>query len=442
MIPFKKPCYYYWHQSIKRRVYMANKLLNSWQTRIFILCWTAYACIYLGRVNLSIAIPNIQTTFGWDKSTIGIIGSLFFWTYGIGQMINGYIGDKLNSRLLIFAGLIVTSVSNILFGFSYTLIAMCLLWSVNGYFQSMLWGPMTKTLTFWFDEKARNKVIIGISTSMVGGYVLAWGISSKILTFLSWNWAFWIPGMMIMVFSIVWLAGMRNHPSEAGISVDFYNDNSDNTNFNTDKNYTLLMIIKESKLIFVIIACLAQGIVKDSISLWGPTLLMEKYGLDLKSNIQLIMFIPFMNLMGIFIAAKMNTFLKNKEKLTINVLFLIGLFFTIILCIWKTINSIQAVVVLGLASSMMFGANTLLLGVIPMKFASFNKVSSIAGFLDFCSYAAAGTAGSLTGHIADNYGWNYVLIVWISVTLLGVISLFINYIIEEQKITFKYNEKI
>lgn len=57
---------------------MTSKTLNNWQIRILLLCWCAYACIYLGRNNLSVAIPEIQNYLGASKSQIGIIGGFFY----------------------------------------------------------------------------------------------------------------------------------------------------------------------------------------------------------------------------------------------------------------------------------------------------------------------------------------------------------------------------
>lgn len=77
---------------------------------------------------------------------------------------------------------------------------------------------------------------------------------------------------------------------------------------------------------------------------------------------------------------------------------------------------------------MMFGANTMLLGVIPMNFAKYNKTSSVAGFLDFfCSYLAAGFAAFITGAIVDNVGWNGVMIFWIVCSVVGIFALLISW---------------
>lgn len=419
---------------------MNTKSLKSWQLRIFLLCWCAYACIYLGRNNLSIALPEIQNFLGSTKSQVGIIGGMFLWIYGLGQLINGYVGDKVSSRIYIFTGLFFTALANILFGFTSSLVVMCVLWAGNGFFQSMLWGPMAKTISYWFSPSKRSSAAIAVSTSMVGGTLLAYILSSQMITRMSWNWVFWIPGIIVLVYSIIWYIFIRNHPKDAGFSAPADADvepaafEAPNTVSceTPQKNYTLWEVIKKTRLQFVIIACLAQGIVKDSINLWAPTFFMETHKLNIKSTASLIIAIPLMNFGGMLLAGWINKKFKYREKMATIALFLIGIIMIIGLKTLGQMNILLALTFLGLSSAMMYGANTLLLGVLPMRFAKYNKVSSVSGALDFFSYIASGSATAITGLIIDLSGWGGVLIFWVAVTVIGTVSLVLSQVYENK----------
>lgn len=398
---------------------MGNKSLKYWKIRILILCWFAYGCIYFGRVNISVALPEIQNFLSVSKAEVGIIGSLFFWIYGIGQLINGYIGDRVSSRLYIFIGLTITALANICFGFSASLIAMAVIWAVNGFFQSMLWGPMAKTITHWVSPEKRGSAIIGVSTSMVGGFLIAWGLSGKIIENLDWRWAFWIPGLVILLYALIWLKGIRNYPEEVGLESPKQEGHIETRR--TD--YTLWEVVKKTRLWFVVIACFAQGIIKDGINLWAPTFFMETYNLSIQSTVSFIIVIPVMNFGGMMLAGWLNKKLMYREKITTVVLFVIGILMILGLNTFGMVNAYIGILFLGLASAMMYGANTLLLGVIPMNFAKYNRVSSVAGFLDFCAYLAAGFAAAITGLIVDSVGWEGVLKFWIIITITASIAL-------------------
>jgi sugar phosphate permease len=111
------------------------------------LCWLAYVISYFGRVNLSITLPYLQSVYGYSKASLGMVALGFFGAYAAGQLINGVLGDRFNPRYFISIGLLFAGVSNIFFGITHNLGAMILFWAINGYFQSMLWGPLVRIIS-------------------------------------------------------------------------------------------------------------------------------------------------------------------------------------------------------------------------------------------------------------------------------------------------------
>ncbi len=134
---------------------MVNRI-NIKRGFILGMCWMAYASIYLGRLNLSIAAPIMEQEELINSVQMGTLGSCFFFTYAFGQIINGYLGDIVNPKKIFSTGLIIAAVCNILIGFGPSVTMIFLLWSINGYAQSMIWGPLLKILAHTFiKEKER-----------------------------------------------------------------------------------------------------------------------------------------------------------------------------------------------------------------------------------------------------------------------------------------------
>lgn len=415
---------------------MRNDLLIRWQKKIFILCWMAYSFAYFCRVNFSVALPAIQDTYKWSNAKIGLIGSSLFWVYALGQLINGYIGDKIDSRKFVFIGLIASAAINIAFGFANSLPLMVILWGINGFFQSMLWGPIIKTLSNWFSHKQKNRVAVLISTTMVSGYLIAWAFSGLILNYKSWRWVFYIPGLVVTAFSIVWYIGMRSHPEEVGLTILDNAENSELEANGTNGEYlSLWQLIIKTKLIPVAIACVAQGIIKDSITLWSPKFLMETQNMSMDSTIGLVIIIPIANFIGIMFAGWLNKRLNNNEKFTSIVLYSAGFIACLGLFVFSEINIFISMICLYLSSALMAGANTLLISIVPLRYSKYNKVSSVAGFLDFCCYVGSGITGIMTGFLVDNVGWNGVLMSWIVVSIIGVISISLAWISDKKQVS-------
>ena len=60
---------------------------------IFLIGYLAYSAIYVARLNFSVASALLEAGGILDKAQIGIIGSIFSFTYAVSKIPNGYIGD-------------------------------------------------------------------------------------------------------------------------------------------------------------------------------------------------------------------------------------------------------------------------------------------------------------------------------------------------------------
>lgn len=354
------------------------------------------------------------------------MGTVFFWVYGVGQLINGYVGDRVSARFYVFFGLFVTALVNIAFGFAASLGAMIILWALNGYFQSMLWGPIVKTLSYWFTHEGRSWTAIAISTSIVAGYLFAWGIAGNIVTVGGWRWAFRVPGATILVFSLIWLVFIRAHPEEVDLTSPNTEHPKNTVGQRSQAGVSLAAVLSKTRIWYLAIACFTQGIVKDGIGLWGPTLLMETHGLDLRATVSLILLIPVASFGGMMFAGWLSKRLKNQAKKAAIVLFSAGLAMICCLLFFGESSRAAGIAFLSLSSAMMNGSNTLLLAVIPLNYTKYGKVSSVAGFLDFISYLAAGSGAAFTGLIVDLKNWRWVLAFWGLSIGIGIVSLSIS----------------
>lgn len=366
-------------------------------------------------------------SLNFTKTEAGLLGTVFFWTYAVGQLINGNLGDRIKSRKFIFMGLVSAAVINIMIFFSSNYFFILILWAANGYFLSTLWGPIIKTLSLWFTNKKRTKMAVAISTSMIAGFFVSWGLVGQIIAYTSWRWAFLIPGIIVFTYSFIWLWKIRNRPAEVGLDSPNKLVKKDGNKENTDKKAFLgiLRVVIDYKLWIIAISCLSLGIVREGIILWGPTYLSEVYQISPGYVSAFSLFIPGFSLAGILASGYINLKLKQKDERAV-MIFMSGTAFTfLILSMIMGVNIFLDAILLGIGVGLLFGANTLLLGVIPMNFAGENKVSGVAGFLDFSTYVGAAAGGVLAGYIVDIFNWHLVILLWSMFAIIGVVSLIV-----------------
>ena len=80
-------------------------------------------------------MPAMLSDLGLTMSDVGILGTLFYITYGCSKFISGMISDRSNPRYFMGLGLIATGVLNIFFGLSSSLLMLGTLWILNAFFQ-------------------------------------------------------------------------------------------------------------------------------------------------------------------------------------------------------------------------------------------------------------------------------------------------------------------
>lgn len=194
-----------------------TRRLKQWKKRIVIIAWITYASFYLIRVNLAVAIPGIIEEFGISKTEIGMVLTALFFAYAFGQFVNGQLGDRFGARKLVFIGLLVSSIINIIFGFTSGFLAgMILLWALNGYFQSMGWSPIVKTIACWFPRKTRGKASGILGSSYIFGSAASWALAGLIVGTLGWRWAFFLPAIITIIIAFYWFLRIREGCEDEG----------------------------------------------------------------------------------------------------------------------------------------------------------------------------------------------------------------------------------
>ena len=82
-----------------------------------------YFASYVTRINLAAVIQEIITDTGFGKSELSVVLVGLSITYGLGQIVNGILGDHIKPQNLIFMGLLLASGINLALPFIASLIS-------------------------------------------------------------------------------------------------------------------------------------------------------------------------------------------------------------------------------------------------------------------------------------------------------------------------------
>jgi sugar phosphate permease len=180
-----------------------------------------YCFLYCARLNLGLAIPAMIEQSSWTAADLGILSAIFFWTYGMGHLFNGRLGEIFGVNRFIVTGVFLSAIANVLVSFQASLVVIAVLWGLNGYFQSMLWSPGMALLARWWPGNSRG-FATGLANAFSGfGQVAAWiavYLSFMILPGMGWRAAFVFPVIAMVVIVIFYKFIVKGRPSEVGLA--------------------------------------------------------------------------------------------------------------------------------------------------------------------------------------------------------------------------------
>ena len=172
---------------------------------IFICCWATYLTAYLCRVNFSSAMSALSLEKGLMAEKLGVIGAVYYAVYACGQLVNGYIGDRVQANRFILLAISGTMLCNVGMAFTDTFAPMLLLWGVNGCFQSMFWSTIIRVLAQNIPADKRATISAGISLAMPVAYIVSWGLLGRCLDGAAVKWYFLIPALVCIPLAGAWL---------------------------------------------------------------------------------------------------------------------------------------------------------------------------------------------------------------------------------------------
>ncbi len=398
----------------------ADPRFRRWQGRVFAIAWMSYASFYLCRVNLAVALPAIQADFGWNAGTVGLIGGTFLWVYALGQLINGTLGQKANARWFVGAGMLVSALCNVAFGFSGTLWVMLALWGINGWVQSMGWGPIMKTVAAWFDPRRRGRISALFSPCFLLGHLTAWAGGGWLADNLGWRYAFWLPAVIFGAIGVVWLAGIRSTPREA----EFEATEGRATGANVTVRQILGSMLSTPRLRWAALTCVFASMIKDGLNLWAPTFLVDALGMPVQGAALTASVLPLFGLCGSFLAGwASDRFFRSREAPGIMGLSLATAAAMIGFVLLGSGRSLWiAVALLGVCGLAVYGINSLLLTSLPLSFSAEGSAGAVAGFLDFASYVGGGISALAVGQLLAGPGWSAVFLYWLAATTVAFMA--------------------
>ncbi|MBQ6420619.1 MAG: MFS transporter [Clostridia bacterium] len=390
-----------------------------------ILCPLVYFASYLTRKDYSIVMQAIIESEGLLKAQAGQVESLAVISYGAGQIISGFLGDRFKPQRLIMCGLSVTILCNVLLPFTPAG-ARVAVWFVNGFAQSMLWPPLVRIMAATMNEKQYTTTAANTNVAGLSGTIFIYLSSSLIWlrltgTALTWQLTFLTSVGLTVLILILWIAGCGKLEKTGALHFEHVKKKSEKQPDGVQKLSGKLLL--GSGFIFIALAIISQGALRDGITDWVPTFISETFSQSSDKAILKSVVLPVIGVISMkIVGVASNKWVRNEVS---------GAGFTFLgataLCAGLFIfYAHNEYVTLGTAAVIvgaMHAINFFLICVVPARFEKYGIVSTMSGIINSLTYVGASAGVYLFGKIADSktLGWNAVLISWIVIAAFGTV---------------------
>ena len=392
---------------------MINSLSNKKSNFLIFLCWAAYTFAYVARLNYNASMVEILSQLGTTKEAAGTVSSFFFFAYGAGQLVNGLLSKKYNTKYSVTVALGASCVINIAMTFCNGIDEMKYLWFLNGVFQSILWSSLVKTLSDNLADSKLPKAVMVMSTTVAAGTFMAYGLAALFSYLnLSWTLIFYVASVLVGLVAVLWFVGMS--------TIQKAKKETEITNKITKGKLSLTPVFVIG-IIVILISAVTNGFIKDGITTWVPSILKEEFGVSSSLSIIVTLLLPVLSIFGTSIVNTLHK--KQKDENALNGIFY---FATIILVgfIILTLNLKSVPLTLALfggIACLMSAVNNVITSIVPLY--SRDKIDSglMAGLLNTFCYVGSTLATSLLGRIADTKGWNDVFVCILIFTVVSFV---------------------
>lgn len=344
--------------------------------------------------------------FGTTHAEAGLVTTFFFFSYGIGQVVNGIMCKRYNKKFIFPIVLFVSSVLNMLILW-LPFVSFKYVWIINGFLQSCLWSSVINVLGTNLDSKHMEKALMIMGTTTTVGTIFTYGSSALFVWMGNYRIAFIFAALIMSAIGILWLLLFKNNP--------IY-EKADERKERAERKMQGIGILIGALALFAVI----DNLVKDGLNTWMPTLLAENYGMKNETSILSTIILPLLGTFGAIISVKLNHIIKDFVALTVT-LFSVSAIFISSIIFYEGSNAAIMVICFGIVMCMMHGVNNVITSIAPLKMRDKIEPGKIAGILNGFCYMGSTISAYGLGSIADKSGWDAVFNLLLTVCAIGIL---------------------
>ena len=402
-----------------------SKISISTSRCLFLLCFLVYCTSYIARGSFSFVRSTMIESGAIGIGIAGAISAAYFIFYAIGQLINGFLGDKLSPFWMVSVGLCVVVLSNAMMMLAQPELAYVIWWGINGYGHSMLWSPIYFILSNVIDQKTRVFALTAISLSSPLGKITSAIVSSISLNTGRWQNVFFSVTLISAAVMLLWATGYISLKRNIIMPQKEADEVQSETLPKRKKGIFAILVL--SGVAIMLPSMFVHGLFYNGVVELMPTILHDQYEMSASMSAILEIVIPALSIAGVFLAnlvyykifkqhdMRSAAFLMGISLVPIGVMLLLAMFRPHSYLIGQYPDAIIFVVTYALAYLFQFAFNHIVIVLMPVRFAKYACSSTVSGIANAINYG---------GSAISTYGMTYALLklpLWQTVLIWGAV---------------------
>jgi len=193
----------------------SNAAEGGLRTGVVALLALAVFINYVDRGNLATAAPLIKGELKLTQTDVGLLLGAFFWTYTPGQILAGWVAEKINAYRTIAIGLALWSLATALSGLATGFLALFLLRLVLGLGESVAFPCSSKLIAEHLPQHRLGAAngLIGVGLAL--GPAVGTFVGGMLMAKMGWRPVFILFGLISILWLVPWLGMTRQASREA-----------------------------------------------------------------------------------------------------------------------------------------------------------------------------------------------------------------------------------
>ena len=399
---------------------------QSFSRRARSIAWLltlVYFASYIMRINFAVMLVKICSEMALQKSDLAIVITGMTIFYGMGQIINGILGDRIPPNRMLTVGLLLAASCNIGMFFCRTVPLMTAVWCLNGFAHAMLWPPIVRLMSTYLSDDEYGYASVRVSWGSSFATIALYLLCPLLLNVLNWRTIILLLAFVGVAVAIAWIL----------LFPRLFTEKKAVTHVAESKTITKKTISEKNvgeplprsvffPVVLIFLAIVLQGMLRDGVTNWMPAYLLESFNLSEENSIFSTVILAIFSVFSFSLFNMLHRKMFRNEVTCSAVIFGIAVVAAVLLYALSLFmeSVILSMLLMAVIVAAMHGINLMLITVVPKRFVRSGRVSTFSGILNAGTYVGASISTYGFAALAESYGWSFTILTWAVISAAGL----------------------